>query len=387
MKRSVTALLLGLTLFGCAGRIPPPRPLFPLAPIWEAKVDDFVVSPLAVDARRVFVATRDGRITALDRESGSVLWTVTGRPGTIVAGAGRLIVRAPDGAVSSLRVRNGQVRWEVATTAAGTLPPTLDGDRVYVSGRGLVALDLESGRTLWTQSSPAEVTAPPVATGARLLVGEADGTLRCLDRATGLPLWSHQTAGVLRAPVLVDEERRRVYVGTTDKRILEVKLDKGDKGWRWKVGADIQSPGLLLPDRVFFASFDAVLYGLTRGGNLAWRAALPSRPLSGPLLLDESIVIASHEKEILGFEISTGRSLGTLRTAAEIRTPPVVAGRQIFVGLRNRSVLGFTVPPPLAVPPGGRGDQGGDRGGGRRNAPQVEPASETPPESPQEAPS
>ena len=109
--------------------------------------------------------------------------------------------------------------------------------------------------------------------------------------------------------------------------IDEVNLDNGDRGWRWKVGADIEAPGLLLPDRVFFASFDAVLYGLQRGGNLAWRSALPSRPLSGPLLLDDRIVIACHENEILGFELTEGRSLGSLHTAAEIRTAPLIAGR------------------------------------------------------------
>ena len=346
MKRSLIALLLTLALVGCAHRVPPRAPLFPLSPIWEQNLDDFVLPPLGADTRRLFVATRAGTIYALSQETGAVLWKHEGQPGRLAAAPGRLIVHAEDGTVTSLRVRNGEVRWTTQTPVVGDGPPapTLEGERVYVAGRGLVALEADTGRILWTQNSPADITAPPVATAARLLVGEADGTLRCLDRATGLPLWAHQTESALRAPVLVDEERRRIYVGTTDRRILEVNLDNGDRGWRWKVGADIEAPGLLLPDRVFFASFDAVLYGLQRGGNLAWRSALPSRPLSGPLLLDDSIVIACHENEILGFELTEGRSLGSLRTAAEIRTAPLIAGRQIFVGLRNRSVVAYTVP-------------------------------------------
>lgn len=346
MKRSLIAPLLGVTLVGCAVRVPPRAPLFPLSPVWEQSLDDFVVPPLAADASRLFVATRAGTLFALSQETGAVLWKREGQPGRLAAAPGRLIVHAEDGTVTSLRVRNGEVRWTTKTAVVGEAPPapTVDGERVYVSGRGLVALEADTGRILWTQSSPTNITAPPVATSARLLVGEADGTLRCLDRATGLPLWAHQTGDALRAPVLVDEERRRIYVGTADRRILEVNLDNGDRGWRWKVGADIEAPGLLLPDRVFFASFDAVLYGLHRGGNLAWRSALPSRPLSGPLLLDDSIVIACHENEILGFDLAEGRSLGSLRTAAEIRTAPLISGRQIFVGLRNRSVVAYTVP-------------------------------------------
>ena len=339
--------------------------------MWETRLDDLVVPPLAADASRLFVATRGGTLVALSQETGAVLWKLEMQPGRIAAAPGRLIVRAEDGTVTSLRVRNGEVRWRTETTVTGDLPPTLDGERVYVSGRGLVALELDTGRILWTQNSPADVSAPPVSTTARLLVGEADGTLRCLDRATGLGLWTHKTGGPLRAPALVDAKRRRIYLGTTDRRIVEVKLDKGDRGWRWKVGADIQSPGLLLPDRVFFASFDAVLYGLERGGNLAWRSVLPSRPLSGPLLLDEHIIIACHENEILGFEVATGRSLGSLRTAAEIRTSPLISGRRIFVGLRNRSVVAYTVPELLEIeesePRKGRRRRDGGRRGGERD--------------------
>jgi outer membrane protein assembly factor BamB len=192
-----------------------------------------------------------------------------------------------------------------------------------------------------------------VPTIARLLVGEEDGTLYCRDRATGTTLWTHRTGSALLAPPLVDEKKRRVYLGTTARTIQEVKFDDGKKGWSWRVGADIQSPGLLLSGRVLFASFDAVLYGLTRGGNLAWRTALPSRPLSGPLRVGDHIVVACHEDEILGFRLETGDSAGTLRTDAQIRTPPLVQGGRIFVGLRNRTVVAFSLPsgPTPGTPP------------------------------------
>jgi len=222
---------------------------------------------------------------------------------------------------------------------------------MYVAGDGMAALDAESGTIVWSEQWPVEVTTPVVPTVARVIAGEADGTLRCRDRATGVSLWTHLTGGPLRAPPLVDEKRRRIYLGTTDRRILELKLDDGSRGWRWKVGADIESPGLLLPDRVFYAPFDAVLYGLTRGGNLVWRAPLPSRPVSGPLKIGGHILIACHEDEILGFDIRTGKSSGNLRTLAEIRTPPLVADQQLFLGLRNRTLVALAIPNIPVLPP------------------------------------
>ncbi len=345
LKRSLALLCLGLAAAACGGRRLPPVPLFPLARVWRVELADYVVSPLAAGTRRLYVATRDGSVTAFDQVSGTPQWTIEDRPGRLTATPGRLLLREPDGTVRSLRPRDGTPRWTTETGIVGELPVVLDGDRLYVAGDGLAALDVETGRVLWTHSTVSEVTAPPVPTTARLLTGEADGILYCRDRATGLPLWGYRTVGPLLAPPLVDERRQRIYLGTTERTIREVGLDKGQKGWAWRVGADIQSPGLLLPDQVLFASFDAVLYGLTRGGNLARRTPLPSRPLSGPLLVEGHIVIACHENEILGFRLDTGQSAGILRTEAQIRTPPLVEGGRIFVGLRNRSVVAFALPP------------------------------------------
>jgi outer membrane protein assembly factor BamB len=351
LARILTFLLVFLVSSACASRRLPPPPLFPLSTAWQAQLGSFVVSPLAADAVRLYVAGRDGSVTAVDQKSGNVRWSVEDRPGRLTATRGRVLVRADDGTVWSLKPRDGSVRWSAETGIAGAVPVTLDDDRLYVAGDGLAALDVETGAVVWTQTTLSEVTAPPVATTARLLTGEADGTLYCRDRATGQPLWTYRTSGPILAPPLVDQKRRRVYLGTTEKVIRELTLDRGDEGWGWRVGADIQSKGLLLPDRVLFASFDAILYGLTRGGNLSMRVPLPSRPLSGPLRVGQRVLIACHENEILAFDARTGDSAGSLRTAAEIRTPPLVTGGRIFVGLRDRSVIALALPVgPAAAP-------------------------------------
>jgi outer membrane protein assembly factor BamB len=327
-----------------------------------------VVSPLAADSRRVYVATRDGAVRALEQSTGSVVWKADGVPGRLSASDGFLLVRGEDGTLTSLQPRTGAVRWTAATGVTGTLPAALDEDVAFVAGRGLAAVQLSSGRVLWADASGAETTAPPVSAGPRLLTGDAAGLLRCRDRATGGTFWSLQTGGALLAPPLVDRGRRRLYLGTTDKRILEVSLEKGKPGWTWRVGADIGHPGLLLPDRVLFPSYDAVVYALHRGGNLAWRGSLPSRPLSAPLPAGGYLVLACLENELVALDPDTGSAAGSLRTSAEIRTPPLVAGGFVVLGLRDRSVIAYALPGtpvpqeaapepppvPVAPPPPGR---------------------------------
>jgi outer membrane protein assembly factor BamB len=363
VSRRLALLLVILLVGGCAGKRAAPRlPLLPLAPTWKTLLGDFVTSPLAADDRRIYVATRDGAVRALEQATGAVVWKAEGLPGRLSAAPGVLLARGEDGTLWSLHPRTGALRWKAETGVAGTLPALVDGDRALVAGRGLAAVDLASGSVLWRDASGADTTAPPAATGSRLLAGEADGTLRCRDRATGSSLWVLRTSGALLAPPLVDEGRRRLYLGTSDKRILEVSLDEGKSGWAWRVGADIGHAGLLLPEQVLFASFDAVLYSLRRGGNLAWRRALPSRPLAAPQLVGSHVLVACLEDELVAFASETGAEAGALRTSAEIRTPPILAGGFVVLGLRDRSVIAYALggsspatpagPEVAPVPPG-----------------------------------
>ena len=311
---------------------------------------EFVQPPLVADGKRLFVATRDGAVRALDPATGEIAWKAEGLPGVLAAADGVVLVRAEDGTVRNLHPRTGAVRWTAQTNLPGSLPPLIDGDRALVAGPGLACLELATGRVLWTDRTGAEITAPPVIAGGRILTGEKDGALRSRDRATGAPSWSRATGGALVAPPLVDAARRRAYIGTTDKRVLEVKLEDGDEGWSWTVGADVADHGLLLPGRVLFASYDAVLYALRPGGNLDWRAALPSRPLSGPILVNGYVVLACLENEILAIAPENGRRAGTFRTPAEIRTPPLFVGGLVVVGLRDRSVIAYALAGAATAP-------------------------------------
>jgi outer membrane protein assembly factor BamB len=354
-RRSALLLLLALGSAGCSGTRPAPRPpIFPAVATWKTLLGEPVTAPLAADGRRIFVATRDGAVRALDPKTGEVLWQAASVPGRLTAAEGTLLVRDENGVVTSLHPRTGAVRWRVETGIPGALPIVLDGDRALVAGQGVAAIALENGATAWSDKSGAETTAPPLPTTARLLTGEKDGTLRCRDRASGVSLWTLRTREPLLAPPLVDESRKKLYLGTADRRILEASLDKGDIGWHWTIGADVGHAGLLQNGRVLFAAYDAVLYAFERGGNVAWRGSLPARPLAAPLVVDGRVVVACLENQLVAFDPKTGQKQGSFSTSAEIRTPPLFVGGLIVVGLRDRSVIAYglagSAPPPTPAP-------------------------------------
>src|SRR5262245_38169739 len=238
---------------------------------WTAPLPAVPEAPLATDGQRLYVTTRDGSLVALDLERGERLWDIPEVPGRAAAAEGSVILRQASGTVLSLHPRNGGARWKAESGVAGSLPPVIDGDLVLVAGKGVAALDRESGRVLWRADDGAEATALPVVAGPRIYVGESDGTLRARDREDGKSIWMFKTNAALAAPPVLDGPDR-LFLGTRDRRIVALRAKDGGQEWRWKVGADIQGPGLVHQNRVVFAAFDAILWALDRGnGNLGWR--------------------------------------------------------------------------------------------------------------------
>lgn len=347
VKARAIRLLLALAAFaGCARARPPQVPsAFPLGTAWTVRLDAAIEPPLAMDEQRLYVTTRDGTLVALRLEDGVEAWR-RAAPGTVAAAPGAVVLREPSGRITSLQPRAGGTRWAADSGVPGSLPAVIDRELVFVAGQGLAALDAESGRVVWSTTDGAVATTPPVPAGSRLLVGEADGTLRARDRTTGASLWTFETTGALRAPAFVDAQGD-VFLGTTDRRLLRLRPDKGRPHWRWKTGADVTSAATVAGSRALFTSFDATLYALDRGsGKLAFRAGLPSRPLSGPLVVGSTVLVACHENEIVGLSLADGQAVGTLKVAAEIRTPPLLWKGRLYLGLRDRSVVALQTAVP-----------------------------------------
>jgi outer membrane protein assembly factor BamB len=342
----VPFLLLASPAILCGCRHAPPvtpRPLFPMVAAWTRPLPATVEGPLASDLVSVYVATRDGAVRSLDATTGRVRWRVDARPGVVGIGDGLLVVRHEDGTVWGMDPATGEARWKASSAVTGSLPAVIYKDAVIVAGTGLSVLDAATGRVRWS-APEARASTLPVATGPWLLVGEADGPLRCRDLVTGAVLWSHPTARALAAPPVIDSDGR-VLLGTTDRRFLALDLgDKGDESWRWKLGGDVQTPPALSGRHVLFTNHEDVLYALRRrNGHLAWRAALPSRPLSGPLLYGDGVLVACFgsrpgETFLIGFDARTGRREGDLKAPGEVRTPPIIVGDLVVMALRERAV-------------------------------------------------
>ena len=337
-------LLPCLAAAACAATRPlPPRDVFPIATNWSVSLaeDADISGPLASDGGRVFVATSDGRVTGLDRFTGATLWQVGGRPGILSLSGASLILREEDGTIWSMDPDTGSARWKAESRVTGALPALVAGDRIVVGGEGLAALDAADGRIVWTDPG-ARAAVAPIAGGGGIVVGEADGHLRARDLVTGSVRWATPTARAMKAPPLADD-RGRILAGTTDRRFVSIDAESGKERWTWRLGADVGQPPAVFEKVVLFATFEDVIYALNRdNGHLQWRAALPSRPLSGPVVFGGAVVVACHgarpgETFLIGYDARTGEKQGDFKVAGEARTPPVLVEDRLYLGMRERA--------------------------------------------------
>ncbi len=170
---------------------------------------------------RVLAGFASGHLDMLSIADGKLLWSVTagvpqGRTelerivdidSNLVVANDIVYVASYQGRVSALNVDNGRPIWSRDISAYAGL--AVDDNALYVSAADdkVWALDLKTGATLWTQEKlqRRSITGPALQ-GDYVVVGDFDGYVHWLSKADGTFVSRRRLAskGVLSAPVVAD---------------------------------------------------------------------------------------------------------------------------------------------------------------------------------------
>ncbi len=240
----------------------------------------------------VYVAALDNVVHALALGTGESLWQYThppdktrisdlelyGAPTPVSAGAW-LLAGFHDGRLVALERETGESAWE-RTVGEGRYPdligePLIVDQTAYVGGFSgpFLALDLSSRAVLWRID--AGTGASPALVGHTLYVAGTDGRMRALDVATGDLEWEWDSGspGALSRP---QPTPAGILVGSSDGGLWLVDPADGEALWTW-------DDGYLLTGVSEPAALDgrqAVV--VTNAGNLLSLVAPSSRPRRRP---------------------------------------------------------------------------------------------------------
>ena len=282
-----------------------------------------------MDEQRLYVATRDGTLVALRRQDGAEAWRRRGSGNGVAAAAGRAGgARALEGRITSLQPRAGGTRWTAESRRPGVASRG-HRPRARLRGRPGPRRPRRRERTRGVDAPPTARSRPrrPCRRDTQLLVGEADGTLRGRDRTTGASLWTFKHGGRPARP----RPRRRARATSSWAPPTAASSAFGPTRASQQLALEDRRRRRPRPrpSRATSPSSPPSTPPSTRStagsGKLAWRAGLPSRPALRPARRR----VAPFSWPATRTRSSASRSLdgqavGTLKVAAEIRTPPLL---------------------------------------------------------------
>lgn len=266
----------------------------------------------AIDGDRVFAASADGELRAVDRESGRSLWKVELRRG-LSGGVGfhddSLLLGGSDGEVLLLDADDGAERWLAQVTGEVLAPPQADGRVVVVQtydGK-LYGLDYASGERLWNFDSNVPVltlrgTSTPILRDGVAFAGFANGRVLAFDALSGAVLWEARIAipqGRSEIERIVDVDGSmalqggELYVASYQGRVAALDVRTGRK--LWQRNASTFGGVSLGFGNVYVAEENGSVIAYLRGGQgirweqdaLAWRGLARPVPVSSYLAVSD----------------------------------------------------------------------------------------------------
>ena len=300
-----------------------PSPIVPVDIAWLLDLKQPASRLPAIDDDRIFIPLVDGTLLALNLDTGAQVWS-RHRPvhGDLIVDNG-ILIATYEQLLIAFDAPSGRLLWTHRLDQRRITTPTISNGWLVVTLRDttLVAFRATDGQELWRQQLGLTATANPSISGGRLYIpleGDSGGAVRALDLSTGNYVWEQTLTGI-PGPILALDA---IFVGATDNFFYRLRLDDGRVDWYVRTGGDIYGLPAIDEERVYVTSLDNIVRALDReNGAQRWRMPLQGRPESGPIRVENSLVLSGLAPNIQMFHTETGRPMGRLTADNELAMP------------------------------------------------------------------
>jgi outer membrane protein assembly factor BamB len=335
---------------------------------WSAKLggdSEFLRLALrpAGDGSRIYAASRDGRVSAFDPETGKLAWRtdleieLSAGPG---AGEGYIAVVAKDGYAILIDAANGAEVWRANVEAESLARPLIKNDIVVIKtiDNRMQALSLFDGRQRWSiqQSTPVLTmrgSSAPVAIGNTVIAGFDSGRLVAAELDTGSVLWE-----ALLSPPQGRSDLDRL--SDIDGELAVVGQDLYAVGYQGRLAAMAGESGQVLWSRevssyegvaadwssLYTVSDNGEIVAMTRrNGTESWRdASLLRREPTLPVPFGTTVVVGDLEGYIHFFSTVDGEPVAREKLGgAAISSAPFVMANRVYVQSDGGEIAAFVI--------------------------------------------
>lgn len=290
--------------------------------VWRFQTGAEVSSSPALAKGRVFFLSRDGVLRALDAQKGREIWHLATGPdaparkgdflgwdlwlSSPVVDGDTVYVGAGDGKVYAVDAESGKTRWSFQTQQRVRSSPAVKDGTLYVgSFDGFVyALDAGTGRERWKFGTGGAVQSSPAVVDGSVFVGSRSAAVFALNSQTGALNWKTRHpkgSWVLGSPAVA---QGKVIVGSSDEQFLHaLDMKTGQEVWRVDTRYRMLGSPAIAGDVVLCGSEGSYILaidlhtGLLLGMNAAEGPIYTSPMPAGDLLL-----VGSDDKHLHAFQ-------------------------------------------------------------------------------------
>jgi outer membrane protein assembly factor BamB len=327
----ISCVVAGVFVFvACLGaqrtgrRAPLLPPLLPAEEAWRAVLPAAPSADGALDAECVYIPLDNGRVMALDRDTGAHRWTavlLTRWPPLVAEGQ---VFIAASHEIAALDLATGSTRWRAVLPREVIGPMAMGAGRllVRVSPDEVWALHPADGSELWRRALEGQAGAGGIATDRSSAYVSMPGAVVSVALVDGRLRWRRPLLGSLSAPAVA---RDRVFVGSTANVLYALDAHTGSHVWHWRTGGDVVGAGVE-GDRVYYATLDNILFAINWGnGNQRWKEELQMRPVAPPSAFG-GIVVVSGIDRLATFDAQTGARIAVWNAPDRLQGAPLVDG-------------------------------------------------------------
>ena len=329
-----------------------------------------LASPSVVDDR-VYLNSNDGRMLALDSETGHLIWEYkTGsRASSSPAVLDDIVIFAVrTGLVTAVDRDSGELVWETDLDSPIYASPTVGDGTVFIgSGASkLFALDAQTGQIRWASPTRDWVVASAAYADDTVVATSQGSIVDIFDSKNGRRRLKYDTGKVRfgGAPTIQDN---RVYFSSDGGRVWGVERDAQtyplerfifhvkinlyvwklipgrpvQRGsiWSKRVGGHINLPLAATDDAIFGATEKGIMFSReSRTGKEIWSTDVQSVVGVAPSIAADTVLLGTKEGNIVGLDDKTGDILWKFPVGSAITTSPITAGDTIFVGTEDGSL-------------------------------------------------
>lgn len=314
-------------------------------PLWRVATKGFIdAAPVEIDDR-IFVASWDGSLKAIDLD-GKLLWDVD--TGDVIDG-GLLVVD------EEVYLHNWGRQFYKVDQANGHLsllyeyPPSPSDDHrqagLALSGQLILlpawngtiyAFDRKSMDLRWTFDAGMPLRATPLVDDKTIYQGSGSNVLSALN-TDGQLLWQQLfTAPLLSSPVLQADN-----VVILDKSgALTALSPAGEILWQQNFEQPcFYSAPLVVRDAIFVATAAGVVWKVNSStGQPVWSRQLDGSIYATPVASDLGLLVGDNNGNLSLLDFDSGRTLASYSVEGAIQSQVLVTGNRLFFGSRDQNL-------------------------------------------------